>query len=38
MKESKKLFKGVLTLEPEKGIGEFISNQSAVAYARDAKY
>lgn len=37
MKESKKLFKGVLTLEPEKGIGEFISNQSAVAYARDAK-
>lgn len=35
--ESVKDFKASLTLQPQTGIGEFINNESAVAYARDAK-
>ncbi len=37
IKENNKDFKASLTLQPQTVIGEFINNESAVAYARDAK-
>lgn len=37
IKENNTDFKASLTLQPQTGIGEFINNESAVAYARDAK-